>query len=389
MSAVEQLTNPLATGKLPADDSRSVRCAPNHPISIYQVHLTSWMRIPEEGNRPLTYSELAPKLSEHLKRMRFTHLQIHAPNYTDPNGLRFLVEYLQRRDLGVILETTEALKATSNFGPDDFPADGECLDGEMRLHSYNYKWDTAWIDDTAAYFGTDPLYRKSRQRQFTHRDVYAFDGNYVLPISNDLVEQSRPSLYTMMPGDHWQKMANLRLLFAYAYLLPGKKLIFMGDEFGQQNTWRPETSLDWHLATENSPHGKLMHWLANLNGFYHDERALHETDASTRGFQWIDPSDAKRSVISFLRRDAEARELLLAVLNFTPVPRYNYRVGVPKGGFWTERLNSDALEFGGSGQGNLGGLEAAPFGWNFQTHSVMLTLPPLGAIVLKAPLAET
>lgn len=388
MSAVEQLANPPAAGNPPATDSRAARCAPNQPISIYQVHLPSWMRVPEEGNRPLSYSELAPRLAEHLRLMRFTHVQIHSPNYAEPGGLRFFVEYLQRRNLGVILETTEAVKAASNFGPGDFPADGECLDGEMQLQGYSYKWDTAWASETTAYFGTDPINRKLRQPYFTHRDAYAFDSNYVLPLSSQIVARSRPSLYATMPGDAWKKLANLRLLFVYLYLLPGKKLVFMGDEFGQQNTWRPETSLDWHLAAPDNPHGKLLHWLANLNGFYRDEPALHETDAFPAGFQWIDTSDAEMSVISFLRRDANARELLLAVLNFTPVPRYNYRVGVPQGGFWTERLNSDALEFGGSGQGNLGGVEAAPFGWNFQSRSLMLTLPPLGAVVLKAPIPE-
>lgn len=385
MNAVEQLTNPLSTGAFNPTDSRSVRCAPNQPIAIYQVHLQSWMRMPEENNRPLTYSEIAPKLADHLKFMGFTHVELVDPNYLDPGGLRFLVEFLQRRDLGVILETTAPLQATANFGPDDFPADGESLDGGVRLHTFHYKWDGAWADETLAYFGTDPIYRKFRQRQFTHRDVYAFDDKYILPLSGHLLARSRTSLYSVMPGDHWQKMANLRLLFAYQYLLPGKKLVFMGDEFGQQNTWRPETSLDWHLLAAESTHGKLMHWVGNLNEFYRHEKALFETDASAAGFQWIDTPDADRSVISFLRRDAEARELLLVAFNFTPVPRYNYRLGVPQGGYWSERLNSDAVEFGGSGQGNLGGLEAAPFGWNFQSHSLMLTLPPLGVTVLKAP----
>ncbi|HUC84764.1 MAG TPA: alpha amylase C-terminal domain-containing protein [Candidatus Acidoferrales bacterium] len=387
MNATEQLTNPVSSGPSNTDDSRAIRCAPDQPIAIYQVHLQSWMRMPDEGNRALTYSEIAPKLSDYLQHLRFTHVQLVAPDYLDPSGLRFLVEFLQRQNLGVILETTGPLRATVSFGPDDFPADGQFLDGCLRLHTYNYKWDIAWAEETTAYFGTDPLYRKIRQRQFTHRDVYAFDSNYVLPLADRIVAQSRPSLHTIMPGDAWQKLANLRLLFAYMYLLPGKKLMFMGNEFGQQNTWRPETSLDWHLVTTDSPNGKLLDWVANLNRFYRDERALHQTDVSAAGFQWVDTDDAERSVISFLRRDAEAHELLLAVLNFTPVPRYNYRVGVPQGGFWTERLNSDAMEFGGSGQGNLGGLEAAPFGWNFQSHSLMLTLPPLGATVLKAPMA--
>jgi len=169
------------------------------------------------------------------------------------------------------------------------------------------------------------------------------------------------------------------------YLLPGKKLLFMGDEFGQLNPWLPETSLDWHLVNNTTYHGHVMRWVANLNRFYRHEPALHQTDSLAAGFQWIDTSDAASSVVSFVRTNSGANEVFLAVFNFTPIPRHNYRVGVPRGGFWSEILNSDSQEFGGSGQGNFGTVEAAPFGWNFQSHSLILTLPPLAAIVLRAP----
>jgi 1,4-alpha-glucan branching enzyme len=383
MNAVEVINDAAPAGEVEELASRAALAAPDQPISIYQVHLPSWMRVPEENNRALTFFEIAPKLADHARNLAFTHLQLHAPGYTDPQGLRFLIEYLHQREVGVILEAGESPSQTLN-ALNELPADGECTDGDTFLFGYEYRWDTAWAEETLAYFSTDPLYRKFRHGQFTHRDLYAFDGSYILPLSAGLVSRPRPSLLSLMPGDGWQKFANLRLLFAYMYLLPGKKLVFMGDEFGQQNPWQPETSLDWHLLAQGNPHSRLLAWVAFLNRFYHGEHALHQTDAETAGFQWLDTSDAAASVISFLRRDADTNELLLAVLNFTPVPRHNYRVGVPRGGFWREVLNSDAAEYGGSGQGNLGGTEAAPFGWNFQSHSLMLTLPPLGAIALKA-----
>jgi 1,4-alpha-glucan branching enzyme len=382
MISLEEINEPAPTGDLEQVAQRAAQCAPDQPIAIYEVHLPSWMRVPEEGNRSLTFFEIAPKLAEHAKLLHFTHIQLHAPDYVDPKGLHFLVEYLQQRDLGVILETASLASVAS--GPHEILADGHCANDETHMFDYHYKWDTAWADETCGYFATDPLYRKFRQTQFTHRDVYAFDASYLLPLSEHLVTRPRSSLYGLMPGDSWQKLANLRLLFAYMYLLPGKKLVFMGDEFGQQNPWQPETSLDWHLVSETSPHGKLMKWVACLNQFYHDEPALHQTDADAAGFQWLDTSDAAASVVSFARK-SQAGEILLVVLNCTPVPRYNYRVGAPKAGFWSEVLNSDAMEYGGSGQGNLGGVEAAPFGWNYQSHSLMLTLPPLGAVALKAP----
>lgn len=360
-------------------------CAPDQPISIYEVHLPSWRRVPEEANRSLTFFEVAPLLAEHARLLNFTHIQLHAPGFTDPAGLRFLIDYLHKQGLCVILDNGQYFEAQR---PDleETRLDGICINSETHMYGYDYKLDLAWAEDTAAYFATDPLYRKYHQGLFRRRDGYAFDANHILSLSWRLVNHPRPSLFTIMPGDTWQKFSNLRLLYAYMYLLPGKKQLFMGAEFGQQNRWQPETSLDWHLLDGRGFHTRLMNWVAALNRFYREEQVLHETDFSPAGLQWIDTSDASWSIISFLRQCPATGELLLAVLNFTPLPRHNYRVGVPRDGFWTETLNSDAVEYGGSGQGNLGGLEAAPFGWNFQSHSLMLTLPPLGAIVLKAEL---
>jgi len=373
------------------DASKSAKLArapstPDRPVAIYEVHLDSWMRAPEEGNRPLTCAEIAPRLADHVARMQFTHVQIQAPG--DVVGLKFLIDYLRGRGVGVILNADFSPGAAPPLAGGVLDADGECARGRTIFSHCAYLSDVGWADDTCAYFSLDPLFRKLRHTQFRRRDGYAFAANYILPLSHELVARPRPSLLSMMPGDEWQKFANMRLLFAYMYLLPGKKLVFMGDEFGQLNSWRPETSIDWHLVAQPNNHRKLMDWVAALNTFYFHEPALHQTDSVAAGFQWIDTSDAASSVISFLRIDAAGRDTILAAFNFTPVPRHNYRVGAPRGGFWTEALNSDALEHGGSGQGNLGGVEAAPFGWNFLPHSLMLTLPPLGAVVLKAPLND-
>lgn len=383
MKTIEEEKGPVSAGVIDELPTRADACGPDAPITIYEVHMPSWMRVPEEDNRALTFFEIAPKLAEYATRMDFTHIQLHAPGFTDLAGLRFLAEHLNGQNVGVILDNGEPLEET-NPGLEEAGLDGRHFNGHTKMFDYEYKWDADWAEDTAAYFATDPLYRKFRHGQFRRRDGYAFDGSYILPLSRQLVSRPKPSLFAMMPGDDWQKFANLRLLFAYTYLLPGKKLIFMGNEFGQQNAWQPETSLDWHLLNGMSYHHKIMNWVAALNRFYRGDQALHETDSTAAGFQWIDTSDAALSVLSFLRQCPDTGEVLLAVLNFTPVPRQNYRVGVPRDGFWRETLNSDAVEYGGSGQGNLGGVEAAPFGWNFQSHSLMLNLPPLGAVVLKA-----
>ncbi|MFH1078916.1 MAG: alpha amylase C-terminal domain-containing protein, partial [Pseudomonadota bacterium] len=184
------------------------------------------------------------------------------------------------------------------------------------------------------------------------------------------------------PGDDWQKFANLRLLFGYMYTHPGKKLLFMGGEFGQWSEWRHEASLDWHLL-EYPYHRGVQQWMKDLNYFYKSEPCLYECDFEPEGFQWIDFKDGEKSIISFARKGKTTEDVVIVVCNFTPVPRYNYRIGVPHGGFWREVLNSDAKHYGGSGQGNMGGVEATPVPYHGGQHSLSLVLPPLGLVVFK------
>ena len=249
---------------------------------------------------------------------------------------------------------------------------------------FGLKWNMGWMHDTLEYFHTDPIYRKYHQDKLTFSIWYAFSENFVLPLSHDEVVHGKGSLYGKMPGDDWQKFANLRLLFGYMYTHPGKKLLFMGGEFGQAREWTHEESLDWHLL-QNQPNEKLSKWLHDLNHFYRKEPSLYELDFDRKGFQWLDFHDTEKSVISYLRRGSTTTDTLAVVCNFTPVPRHNYRVGVPHDGFWREVLNSDAKYYGGSGHGNMGGVEASPasFYGRFD-YSLSITLPPLGVVVFKS-----
>jgi len=246
------------------------------------------------------------------------------------------------------------------------------------------KWNMGWMHDTLNYFALDPIYRKYHHDQLTFSIWYAFNENFVLPFSHDEVVHGKGSLLSRMPGDDWQKFANLRLLFGYQYAHPGKKLLFMGGEFGQWREWNHDQSLDWHLL-EHAPHQGVHRWLQDLNRFYRAEPALFRRDFDAGGFEWVDLHDWGQSAVSFLRKGDAADDMVLVVCNFTPVPRANYRVGVPCGGFWREVLNSDASIYGGSGQGNLGGIDAVPVPTHGRSHSLYLTLPPLGVIFLKAP----
>ena len=212
--------------------------------------------------------------------------------------------------------------------------------------------------------------------------LYAFHENFVLPLSHDEVVFGKGSLLRKMPGDDWQKFANLRLLLGYMYSQPGKKLLFMGGEFGQWDEWYHETSLDWHLL-EYPFHAGLQRWVEDLNRLYKNEKALHELDFDPGGFQWIDCNDSEQSTLSLMRKGRSKDDAVVVTCNFTPTPRSNYRVGAPEGGFWKELLNSDAPLYGGSGQGNIGGVEAAPVPFHGQPYSLNLVLPPLGLLFLK------
>jgi 1,4-alpha-glucan branching enzyme len=493
--------------------SRRQRNALDAPMTIYEVHLGSWRRVPEEGNRFLTYREIAPLLAAYAQQMGFTHVEFlplmehpfygswgyqvsgyFAPTsrYGTPQDLMYLIDYLHQRHIGVILDWVPAhfpsdehslgyfdgtyvyehaepkqrihpdwgsnifnygrnevwsfLISNALFWLDKYHIDGLRMDAVASMLYLDYgrragewvpnqyggnenvealaflrhfneaiyqqypdvqtiaeestswpmvsrplyvgglgfglKWDMGWMHDTLNYFSRDPIHRKHHHNELTFRQLYAFAENFVLPLSHDEVVHGKGSLLRKMPGDEWQKFANLRLLLGYQYAQPGKKLLFMGSEFGQWNEWYHETSLDWHLLEQVS-HAGLQRWVEDLNRLYRNEPALHERDCDSAGFTWIDCNDAEQGVVSFLRRGKEATESIVVVCNFTPLPRHNYHIGVPSGGFWQEVLNSDADRYGGSQQGNMGGIDANPVARHGYFHSLTLTLPPLAILFLK------
>ncbi len=246
---------------------------------------------------------------------------------------------------------------------------------------FGLKWNMGWMHDTLDYMKQEPIYRKYHHDRLTFSIWYAFFENFVLALSHDEVVHGKGSLIGKMPGDAWQQFANLRLLYGYMWGHPGKKLLFMGGEFGQRREWAHEGALEWWVL-QFREHAGVQRWVRDLNTFVRGEPALHQLDFDQRGFEWVDCHDADASVISFLRRP-RAGPPVLVVCNFTPVPRTNYTVGVPEGGYWRELLNSDAPLYGGSGIGNFGGVEAAPVAAQGRFHSVVLTLPPLATVFLK------
>jgi 1,4-alpha-glucan branching enzyme len=247
---------------------------------------------------------------------------------------------------------------------------------------FGMKWNMGWMHDTLAYAREDPVHRAHHQDKLTFSLWYAFNENFVLPLSHDEVVHGKGSLIGKMPGDDWQKFANLRALYGYMWTHPGKKLLFMGSEFGQRREWTHDGELEWWVASLPG-HDGVRRWVSDLNRVYRDEPALHQLDFSGDGFQWIDCSDALHSVIAFLRRPRAGAPAVLVACNFTPVPRTNYTLGVPAAGRWREILNSDAKIYGGADWGNLGGVEAVPLPSHGQPCSLALTLPPLATVVLK------
>ncbi|RPJ42821.1 MAG: 1,4-alpha-glucan branching protein GlgB, partial [Deltaproteobacteria bacterium] len=483
------------------------------PWAVYEIHLGSWMRVSEENHRSLTYRELAPRLSEYVSDLGFTHVEFlpvmehpfygswgyqgtgyFAPTsrYGTPQDFMFLIDALHQKGIGVILdwvpshfpndmhglgffdgthlfehqdtrlgvhpdwnsfifnygrnEVRSFLLSNALFWLQRFHIDGlrvdavasmlyldysrkegewipnphggrENLDAISFLRRFNeevyknfpdvqtiaeestawpmvskptyvgglgfgMKWDMGWMHDTLKYMARDPIYRKYHHHLLTFRLLYAFHENFVLPLSHDEVVHGKGSLLGKMPGDDWQKFANLRLLYGSMYAQPAKKLLFMGGEFGQRREWDHEASLEWDLL-QYEPHAGLKRWVQDLNRLYRTEPALHELDFDPAGFEWIDCDDSDSSVISFLRRGGAGGDLILAVCNFTPAVRSGYRLGVPASGFWKEILNSDFGIYGGSGQGNLGGCEAEPISCHGRPYSLNLTLPPLSAVFFK------
>ena len=248
---------------------------------------------------------------------------------------------------------------------------------------FGMKWDMGWMHDTLRYMGNDPVHRKFHHNEITFRTVYAFHENFVLPLSHDEVVHGKGSLLGKMPGDDPQKFANLRVLLGYMYTQPGKKLLFMGSEFGQWREWDHDSGLEWQLL-EQDLHKGLQRWVRDLNTLYRGEPALHELDCESAGFEWIDADDAERSTLAYLRCDRPRSDLLVVACNLTPVRRDNYRMGVPRAGRWRELLNSDAPLYGGSGQWNLGGVRSVPVARHGRPQSIVITLPPLAVVAFKS-----
>jgi 1,4-alpha-glucan branching enzyme len=247
---------------------------------------------------------------------------------------------------------------------------------------FGLKWNMGWMHDVLNFMSQDPVYRNYHHNEITFSLVYAFTENFVLPFSHDEVVYGKGSMIRKMPGDDWQKFANLRLLYGFMFGHPGKKLLFMGDEFGQWSEWNHDGSLEWNLLDHPS-HAGLKRWVRDLNTLYRGEPLLHTMDFNSAGFEWVDCKDFQRSIISFLRRGQNPNDQLLFVCNFTPVVRQNYRVGVPLEGYWKEILNSDAPLYGGSGQGNFGGLSTVPLPIHGRPFSLNMTLPPLGIVIFR------
>jgi 1,4-alpha-glucan branching enzyme len=485
----------------------------NSPISIYEMHLGSWRRVPEEANRWLTYREMAPLLADYVHDTGFTHVEFlpimehpfdgswgyqiigyFAPTsrFGTPSDFMYLIDYLHQQGIGVILDWVPAhfpkdeaglgyfdgshlyehadpkqaeqpdwntfvfnygrnevqnfLITNAMFWFDKYHVDGLRVDavasmlyldygrsegqwvpnrygGKENIEAIHFvrevnervyetfpdvmmiaeestawpqvsrptylgglgfglKWNMGWMHDMLDYMSQDPILRSYHHNQITFSLVYAFAENFVLPFSHDEVVYGKGSMLRKMPGDEWQKFANLRLLYGFMFGHPGKKLLFMGDEFGQWSEWNHEASLEWHLL-KNPLHAGLLRWVRDLNTLYRGQSSLHEFDFNAAGFDWVDCKDSQRSVVSFLRRGRSADDQILFVCNFTPVIRENYRVGVPLEGFWREVLNSDASLYGGSGQGNFGGLSTIPLPIHGRAFTLNTRLPPLGVVAFQ------
>jgi 1,4-alpha-glucan branching enzyme len=247
---------------------------------------------------------------------------------------------------------------------------------------FGLKWDMGWMHDTLEYLRRDPIHRRFHHNELTFRAIYASNENFLLPLSHDEVVHGKGSLLARMPGDRWRQLANLRLLYAYQFAQPGKKLLFMGGELAQPSEWNHDGSLQWHLLDDEG-HAGVRRLLSDLARLYRDDDALHELDCDPEGFEWIDANDAATSVVSFIRRGSAPDDVMAVVCNFTPLVRRNYRLGVPEGGHWVELLNTDATTYGGSGQGNLGAVDAVPVTFHGRPRSLVLTLPPLAALFLR------
>jgi len=483
------------------------------PVSIYEVHLGSWMRVPEENNRYLTYRELAERLIRYAKKMGYTHLQLlpvtehpldaswgyqtigyfsATSRHGKPEDFMYFVDACHQNHIGVILDWVPAHFPTDGHGLGFF--DGTCLyehqdprkgfhpDWGTKIFNYgrkevkNYlisnalfwcekyhmdglrvdavasmlyldysrkegewvpnifggrenleaidfikrfneivhqyhpgiltiaeestawggvskpvylgglgfdlKWNMGWMNDTLEYFSKDPIHRKFHHNHLTFSLLYAFSENFILVLSHDEVVHGKRSLLNKMPGDMWQKFANLRLLYGFMYSHPGKNLLFMGGELGQWDEWNHDKSIDWHLM-QFAPHKCLQKFVMDLNRIYQSEPALYEEDFHYEGFEWIDFHDSDNSIISFMRKAKDPDDLLIIVCNFTPLPRPGYRIGVTKNSYYKEILNSDSQIYWGSNMGNAGGVNAVKVPWHAKPYSIKITIPPLSIVIFK------
>ncbi len=483
------------------------------PISVYEVHLGSWRTMPEQGNRPLSYRELAEQLGDYVKDMGFTHVELmpvhehpfsgswgyqpiglFAPTsrFGTPDDFRYFVDRMHEKGIGVIIdwvaghfpsdahglamfdgthlydhadprqgmhkdwntliynfgrtEVTNFLYANALYWLDEYHVDGlrvdavasmlyldysreegewvpnkyggrenlEAIDFLRKMNTvvygdqpgamtiaeestawpmvsrpvyvgglgFGFKWNMGWMHDTLSYMSKEPIHRRYHHDSLTFGLLYAFSENFMLPLSHDEVVYGKRSILGRMPGDEWQRFANLRAYYAFMWAHPGKKLIFMGGEFGQENEWNYNTSLDWHLLDEPM-HAGALRLVRDLNWTYRHTGALHQLDCDPAGFSWIDCCDRDNSVLSFIRRGKDPNDVCVVVCNFTPVPREGYRIGAPRGGFWREVINTDAEVYGGSGGGNGEGLQADEEPWHGQPYSLDLTLPPLATLIMR------
>jgi 1,4-alpha-glucan branching enzyme len=247
---------------------------------------------------------------------------------------------------------------------------------------FGYKWNMGWMHDTLEYVRLDPAYRKYHHHHLTFGLIYAFSENFVLPLSHDEVVHGKGSLLGKMPGDRWQKFANLRAYYGFMFAHPGKKLLFMGGEIAQEREWNHDSSLDWHLL-DDPMHRGVQALMRDLNHLYRELPALHELDCEAAGFEWLELHDSDQSVLAFLRRAADPARIAVVLCNFTPVPRQEYRIGVPFGGHYRERINTDASLYGGSNLGNYGGVGAEEYSSHGRPYSLRLTLPPLATVILE------
>jgi 1,4-alpha-glucan branching enzyme len=251
---------------------------------------------------------------------------------------------------------------------------------------FGFKWNMGWMHDTLQYFQLDPVYRRFHHHQLTFSLMYAFSENFILPLSHDEVVHGKGSMYGKMAGDRWQKLANLRCLYAYMWAHPGKKLLFMGGELAQEDEWSEERSIDWHLL-EQPENAGIQSLVRDLNRLYRAEPALYERDFDPTGFWWLEPNDANGNTLAFARASQGGSRVLVCAMNLSPVPRHGYRLGLPRSGRWVEALNTDSTYYGGSDVGNLGAIEAEPIPWHDQPFSAEVTLPPL-AVVWLVPEAQ-